>query len=130
MLAVHARITWKEMPLLDMPPLSELLNRLDDAPETVDFQSVISLIDQHYAYTPTRFRCGSVESEAGSNEGSCKILAFGKMHALSSEKTLALFGKFYREDVLQHPQGTDHSNIRNFMKFGWGAVSFDNDPLA
>jgi len=68
-------------------------------------------------------------SEAGSNEGSCKILAFAKMHQLDEAQALQLFGDFYREDVLKNPQGQDHTNIRNFMASGWGGVSFESAPL-
>jgi len=68
-------------------------------------------------------------SSAGSNEGSCKILAFAKMQKLTQEQTLALFGGYYRDDVLKHPNGDDHANIRNFMLCGWAGVSFDGEPL-
>ncbi len=107
----------------------KLLELLNTAPESIEFADVMSTIDEFYSYTPTGFSCGNAVSEAGSNEGSCKILAFGKLNGLSAEQTLALFGRFYREDVLQHPEGDDHGNIRNFMQVGWNGVSFDNEPL-
>jgi len=34
-----------------------------------------------------------------------------------------LFGEHYK-DVLANPSGNDHPNIRNFMKLGWGSVTF------
>src|SRR3546814_18418029 len=48
---------------------------------------------------------------------------------LSEAETLACFGCFYREDVLKNPDGTDHQNIRNFMRCGWGGVAFGERPL-
>ena len=86
-------------------------------------------IDSNYLYTPTTFRNGKQENAAGQNEGSCKILAFGKLNNLNKEKTLHCFGKYYREDVLDNPDGEDHQNIRQFMLDGWEGVSFDNQAL-
>ena len=45
------------------------------------------------------------------------------------EPTLACFGAFYTEDVLKNPDGTDHQNIRNFMKTGWDGIAFYGEPL-
>jgi hypothetical protein len=39
-----------------------------------------------------------------------------QMQELTPEATLACFGSYYFEDVLGNPNGTDHQNIRNFMK--------------
>lgn len=113
--------------------IESLLEQLDNAPETVSFEQVISTIGRHYHYRPTRFRNGiegdRVINEAGSNEGSCKIFAFAKLQNLSPDQTLACFGKHYREDVLAHPEGQDHQNIRTFMRHGWGGIEFDADAL-
>ena len=106
-----------------------LLETLDAAPGNLEFAEVMQTIDNNYSYTPVKFSCGSAVNEAGSNEGSCKILAFAKMHNISTEKTPFLFGRYYREDVLNHPDGQDHANIRNFIKSGWDGVSFDQEPL-
>ena len=43
--------------------------------------------------------------------------------ALPNNATLWLFGDFYRKDVLENPDGTDHANIRAFMEGGWDCVS-------
>jgi hypothetical protein len=48
---------------------------------------------------------------------------------LSVEDTLALFGDYYRMDVLQHPEGNDHQNIRRFMQDGWAGIAFDGEAL-
>jgi len=48
---------------------------------------------------------------------------------LTNEQTLALFGRYYREDVLGNPNGNDHANIRNFMQTGAQGVRFEKFPL-
>lgn len=105
-----------------------LLKRLRSAPESVEFSRVIETINAHYEYTPTRFTNGigadCVINAAGANEGSCRIFAFAKLHDLSEAETLALFGQFYR-DVLATPDGTDHANIRTFMRHGWQGIHFE-----
>ena len=55
--------------------------------------------------------------------------SFAKQINLSKEQTLTLFGEFYREDVLNNPNGTDHQNIRNFIESGWDGISFDGEAL-
>jgi hypothetical protein len=42
---------------------------------------------------------------------------------------LACFGSYYRKDVLENPNGTDHQNIRNFMNRGWEGISFEKEAL-
>ena len=106
-----------------------ILEQLKSSPETIDFKEVIAFIDENYNFTPTRFTNGNTVNEAGENNGSCKLFSFAKLNDLSKEETLALFGDFYRTDVLQNPDGTDHQNIRNFMQFGWDGISFDGDAL-
>ncbi len=110
--------------------VTELLTQVREQPESVDFAEVIACIDANYQYTPTNFGNGDVQNAAGTNEGSCKILAFAQLHGLDQPQTLALFGKFYREDVLQNPDGSDHGNIRNFIQHGWGGVKFEKQALA
>lgn len=106
-----------------------ILQQLKTSPETIDFKEVIAFIDENYSFTPTRFTNGNTVNEAGENNGSCKLFSFAKLNDLSKEETLALFGDFYRTDVLQNPDGADHQNIRNFMQFGWDGISFDGDAL-
>ena len=95
----------------------------------VNFSDTIAVISENYDYQPTAFRNGSVENAAGQNEGSCKIFAFAKLNNLNEMETLALFGDYYRIDVLQHPDATDHQNIRQFMQNGWTGIVFENDAL-
>ncbi len=107
----------------------KLLQAIKEHPETVSFQEVIAYIDEHYEFTPTRFVNGVTINEAGQNNGSCKVFSFAKLHGLTAEQTLALFGDYYRKDVLENPEGTDHQNIRNFMLKGWEGIRFEGDAL-
>jgi len=109
--------------------VQELLVMVREQPEAVDFKQVIALIDAQYQFTPTHFSNGDVENAAGTNEGSCKVLGFALLHGLNKSETLALFGHFYRDDVLGNPAGNDHGNIRNFITHGWDGVKFDTPPL-
>lgn len=100
--------------------------------QVVSFQDTMDVISFHYDYRPTEFSNGLVQpvlNEAGRNEGSCKIFAFAKLHGLSEAQTLALFGDFYRKDVLENPQGADHQNIRTFMRDGWAGIAFKGEAI-
>lgn len=109
--------------------IDAFLKKLNDTPEAVSFDDTMTTINDAYAFTPVAFTNGDMQNEAGQNSGSCKLLAFGMLHHLSEQQTLACFGAYYRNDVLQNPEGTDHQNIRNFMKTGWAGVKFDRMPL-
>lgn len=106
-----------------------ILEQLKNSPETIDFNSVIAFIDEDYDFTPTKFTNGNTVNEANQNNGSCKVFSFAKLNQLSKEETLALFGDFYRTDVLKNLEGTDHQNIRNFIEFGWDGISFEGEAL-
>ena len=106
-----------------------LLTQLKTSPQTIDFKEVLAYIDEHYHFTPTKFTNGNTVNEANENNGSCKVFSFAKLNDLSNEETLALFGAFYREEVLKNPEGSDHQNIRNFMEFGWEGISFEGEAL-
>ncbi|AKK73528.1 type III effector [Chryseobacterium sp. P1-3] len=107
----------------------QLLEQVKHFPETVQFHDVIAYIDSHFDFTPAAFKNGNIRNEEGQNSGSCKIFGFASYYGLPEDQTLHLFGEFYREDVLKHPNGNDHQNIRNFMEFGWDGVIFESDPL-
>jgi len=96
--------------------------------EPVSFDETIAVITEHYDYQPTAFSNGLGEhqlmNEAGKNEGSCKIFAFAQLNQLDQQQTLNLFGDYYRQDVLNDPNGSGHQNIRNFMNTGWAGISF------
>ncbi len=113
--------------------IEALLEKLKTAAETVEFDEVMAVIAAHYDYVPGRFTNGIGEhklvNEAGTNEGSCKIFAFAKSHNLDEAQTLACFGHYYRDEVLNNPHGANHSNIRRFMQFGWNGICFDEAVL-
>lgn len=108
--------------------LEHFFIQLSTEPETISFEQSVTLIDQLYQFTPTGFKNGELYNAAGENNGSCKILAFGLLHQLSAPQTLFLFGDYYRL-VLDSPKGTDHQNIRNFIRTGWDGVTFDQCAL-
>jgi hypothetical protein len=110
--------------------LDTFLQRLNEAPETIVFADTLAVIDAYYDFTPTQFRNGDQINAAGQNNGSCKIFSFARLHGLTPAQTLHCFGDYYRQDVLGHPEGTDHQNIRNFMVTGWGGVEFGGAALA
>lgn len=107
----------------------ELINKLNSPSTPVTFDEVMSVISANYTYKESAFKNGDLVNEAGSNEGSCKIFAFAKLNNLSEQATLNCFGHFYHEDVLNHPMGNDHGNIRNFIKYGWAGVTFETIVL-
>ncbi len=109
--------------------LENFFRQLSTEPETISFQQTITLIDTLYEFTPVAFSNGEVINTAGDNNGSCKIFAFAALHQLSEPQTLALFGDFYRLDVLPDVKGDQHANIRNFMRTGWSGVSFSDVAL-
>ena len=109
--------------------LTTFLQRLHDSPEIICFKETMALIDALYDFTPTAFSNGATRNEAGQNNGSCKLFSFAKLHGLSQQQTLTCFGDYYRKDVLGNPHGTDHANIRNFMKSGWEGICFEGKAL-
>jgi hypothetical protein len=112
--------------------LSLFLEKLNSN-AAISFDETMTVINTNYHYQPTEFINGLNEelliNQAGTNEGSCKIFAFAKIHQLNQQQTLNLFGDYYRIDVLNNPQGTGHQNIRNFIKFGWNGISFQGSAL-
>ena len=102
--------------------LEKLMN--DEA----NFADVIAFIEDNYTYTASAFTNGNQENAADQNQGSAKVLAYAKLNNLSQEDTLKLFAEHYNA-VIETPNGTDHNNIRQFMKNGWNGVSFENKVL-
>jgi hypothetical protein len=113
--------------------LPQFIKSLQTAPSSISFSEVIELINSQYNFSATRFTNGLgdnvVVNEAGTNEGSCRIFAFAKLHGLTEEQTLHCFGDYYRKDVLENPANTDHTNIRTFMRDGWSGIVFDTPAL-
>ena len=116
-----------------MKTLDQFIAQIKSHPEAAEFQDVITIIDANYHYSATRFVNGPAEdcviNAAGKNEGSCKIFAFAQLQQLDEKQTLNCFGHYYRDEVLLHPDRSDHANIRTFMKYGWKTIKFDGTAL-
>ncbi len=104
--------------------------KLKENPESIQFSDTMAVIESNYTFTETAFKNGNTFNEAGQNSGSCKLFAFALTNNLDQNETLTCFGDYYRKDVLENPNGTDHANIRNFIEFGWDGIKFENDALA
>lgn len=116
-----------------VPTIEAFLARIRQN-EPVTFQETMAVIEQYYHYSPARFVNGEGDdclvNEPGMNEGSCRLFSFASLNCLTASETLALFGDYYRHDVLGNPEGSDHRNIRNFMKYGWAGIRFESEALA
>ena len=109
--------------------IAAFLEKLKQTPEAIVFSETIATIEENYHFTPTAFENGLQHNAAGENSGSCKLFSFAEIQNLSEAETLACFGTYYYEDVLQNPNRTDHQNIRNFMKTGWDGIAFYGSAL-
>lgn len=103
--------------------------KLKDNPSNIEFSETMAVIESNYNFTPTAFKNGDLQNNEGENSGSCKLFAFAKLQGFTKEETLACFGKFYFDDVLNDPKGTGHQNIRNFMKTGFEGLVFKTEAL-
>ncbi|MEO0413940.1 MAG: HopJ type III effector protein [Verrucomicrobiota bacterium] len=110
--------------------LSEFLTTLKTSPQDITFADTMSVIEENYLFQETQFTNGDTVNAAGENSGSCKLFAFAKLNQLDPDATLSCFGDYYRKDVLENPDGTDHANIRNFMKYGWDGIDFSGEALS
>ena len=113
--------------------LEQFLSRAR-ALEKIEFSELMALIEQCYEVSPSAFSNGLEEARvvngADQNQGSCKLLAFAKLHGLDQQQTLNLFGDFYHQEVLGDPEGSSHANIRAFMACGWDGVDFEGPVLS
>lgn len=109
--------------------LDSFLKKLNKTHQEVAFTDTMAVVEALYDFTPTAFQNGDLHNEAGQNSGSCKLFSFAKLQNFSVEQTLACFGDFYRKDVLENPDATNHQNIRNFIKTGWEGISFEGIAL-
>lgn len=109
--------------------LDSFLKKLNKTPQEVAFTDTMAVVEALYDFTPTVFQNGDLHNEAGQNSGSCKLFSFAKIQGFSVEQTLSCFGDFYRKDVLENPDATNHQNIRNFIKTGWEGISFEGTAL-
>ncbi|HEY6530055.1 MAG TPA: HopJ type III effector protein [Cellvibrionaceae bacterium] len=104
----------------------QLLNLLSQP--IIQFTDVIAWIDERYSFTPTRFHNGEQVNEANQNNGSCKVFALALLLELSQQETLELFCEHYAA-VLNHPEASDHQNIRQFISHGFAGLKFDGTAL-
>jgi len=109
--------------------ITSFLDKLRQNPTANTFAETIDTIEENYNFTPTAFQNGDTHNAAGTNSGSCKLFAFAQLQKLSVDETLACFGAYYFEEVLGDPNGTNHQNIRNFMKTGWDGIQFEGEAL-
>ena len=109
--------------------LNTFLKKLTGSPDSISFNDTMSVIETNYEFAPTSFQNGDLINEQGKNSGTCKLFAFAHLQGLTQQQTLVCFGDYYRNDVLKHPDGSDHQNIRNFMKTGWDGIKYTELPL-
>jgi hypothetical protein len=107
--------------------LKTLIEKLTS--NSASFNDVIQFIETNYIHQPTAFKNGNVNNEATQNQGSAKVFAFGKLNNLNKEETLLLFAEHYQA-VLNHPDGNDHQNIRQFIAHGWPGIVFEGEALS
>lgn len=93
--------------------------------DDLKFEEVMELIDANYEDGLIEFKNGDIVNAPGENVGSAKLLSYAALSGMDKETTLKLWGQYYRE-VLDDPDGDSHQNIRNFMKYGWEGVPFEN----
>jgi len=109
--------------------ITAFIQKIKETPNEVTFENTLDVIEAYYVFNPTSFVNGSITNEVGENSGSCKLFSFSKLQKLNKDETLNCFGDYYRNDVLRNPEGSEHQNIRNFMKTGWEGISFSNEVL-
>lgn len=109
--------------------ITSFLQKLKQTPKAISFAETIAVIEENFTFIPTAFQNGSQHNAEGENSGSCKIFAFAQLQNLSKEETLTCFGAYYFDEVLGNPEGTNHQNIRNFMKTGWDGIQFKGEAL-
>ena len=112
-----------------MMTINTFLDKLEQTPTAITFAETIAVIEENYNFTPTAFKNGEQHNDSGENSGSCKLFAFALLQKLSQEEALACFGAYYFEEVLGDPNGSNHQNIRNFMKTGWDGILFEGEAL-
>jgi len=106
--------------------LTSLLNSLKA--NSASFSDVLTFIETYYQHQPAAFKNGEAYNEATQNQGSAKVFAFAQLNNLSKEDTLYLFAEHY-QSVMDHPDATDHQNIRQFMAHSWNGIAFQSPAL-
>eukprot|EP00531_Pseudo-nitzschia_arenysensis_P011447 CAMPEP_0116132966 /NCGR_PEP_ID=MMETSP0329-20121206/9846_1 /TAXON_ID=697910 /ORGANISM="Pseudo-nitzschia arenysensis, Strain B593" /LENGTH=211 /DNA_ID=CAMNT_0003627549 /DNA_START=44 /DNA_END=679 /DNA_ORIENTATION=+ len=109
-----------------VPSACEVFNaNVEMSADDLTFEEVMEVIDENFETGLIEFKNGDILNKQGENEGSAKVLSYAALSDFDKETTLKLWGQYYRE-VLADPDGDSHQNIRNFMKYGWDGVPFEN----
>jgi len=108
--------------------IQQFITKLKVNPSEINFAETMQVIDDNYNFTPAAFTNGDIKNNAGENSGSCKLFAFAVHQKLTKEETLFCFGEHYK-NVLEDKNGDTHQNIRNFIKYGFKGLSFNNEAL-
>ncbi|KAL7451585.1 hypothetical protein ACHAWC_005517 [Mediolabrus comicus] len=98
---------------------------LEMSGDDLTFEEFITHCDENYEDGLIEFKNGDLVNKPNENHGSAKVLSYAALANFDQETTLKLWGQYYR-DVKSNPDGNDHQNIRNFMKYGWDGVDFYN----
>ncbi|MCK5816344.1 MAG: HopJ type III effector protein [Flavobacteriaceae bacterium] len=109
--------------------ISDFKLKLKTKPSEIEFSDTMTVIETNYNFTPTAFMNGDLKNDSGQNSGSCKLFAFAVKQGLTKDETLACFGKYYFDEVLNDSKGSGHKNIRNFMNTGFKGLIFDGVAL-
>jgi len=104
------------------PPAKAFADKVKQGSE-VAFKDTMAMIDEYYEYFEVPFTCGDLLNKPKENTGSAKIFSFALLNRMDEKQTLGLFGEIARN---LSPSGTDHGNIRNFLKYGWKGVQFNS----
>lgn len=105
-----------------VPPVARAFAEKIKAGTPVQFAETLAFLDEHYQYFAVPFVCGDQRNAPNVNTGAAKVFSFGLMTKMTEPQVLSMFGEIYRDLA---PSGTDHANIRAFLKSGWKGVSFE-----
>jgi len=108
-----------------VPDGCELFNANLEMSGEVTFEEFTEMVNEFFETQLLEFKNGDLLNKQGENEGSAMVLSYSALSNFDKETTLKLWGQYYRE-VLADPKGDSHQNIRNFMKYGWEGVPFEN----
>ena len=81
----------------------------------------VKMIDNEFDYFEVPFNCGDAQNAINENATSGKIFSLALIAGLDKDTTLNLFGEVYRD---LSPSGSDHQNIREFIKSGIDGLKF------
>ena len=90
-----------------------IIEQLKNTPEELVFSNVITYIDEHYEFTPTKFTNGNTVNEANQNNGSCKVFSFAKITNFLQKRRFYYLASFTEKTFwkIQKEQTTKTSEI-------------------